>query len=170
MIETLLDLLSVASLSMFKFFFAPFLGAEEGLHFVPTFWACIIGMNLSVFIFSLFGDSIKLFIIKKFYQKKRKVFTPSNRRLVAIWQKYGLFGVALLTPPLLTPPIGTLLASGFGERRRRIMVYMFVSSLIWGLILCYASYGLKEELKAVKEFLSVIIRTAPHSGVHMFLL
>ncbi len=150
--ELLLKLLSVTALSMFKFFFAPFLGAKTGLGIYTTFFACIIGMNLSVFIFSFFGDKIKMLVISIFYRNKTKIFTSGNRRMVNIWQKYGLWGVAFLTPPLLTPPVGTLLASGFGEPRQRIVLFMLVSSILWGILVCYTAYELKE-VPFLKDFL-----------------
>jgi membrane protein DedA with SNARE-associated domain len=78
--------------------------------------------------------------------------------------------VALLTPPLLTPPVGTLVASGFGEEKKKIFLYMFISSILWGLILCYASYGLKEEIEVIKEFLSVVIRSTANSTQRIFIL
>jgi hypothetical protein len=142
--ETLLQLLSVGALSMFKFFFGPFLGVKAGLGFLSTYFAAVIGMNLSVLIFSFFGIYIKRFIVATFYRNRRKIFTPGNRRLVNIWQKYGLLGVAFLTPPLLTPPVGTLLASGFGEPRQRIVLFMLVSSALWGIVVCYIAFELKE--------------------------
>lgn len=142
--ETLLQLLSVGALSMFKFFFGPFLGAKTGLGFLSTYFASVIGLNLSVLIFSFFGIHIKRFIVATFYRNRKKIFTPGNRRLVNIWQKYGLWGVAFLTPPLLTPPIGTLLASGFGEPRQRIVLFMLVSSIFWGMVVCYIAFELKE--------------------------
>ena len=142
--ETLLQLLSVGALSMFKFFFGPFLGAKAGLGFVSTYFAAVFGMNLSVIIFSFFGIHIKRFIVSTFYRNSRKVFTRGNRRLVHIWLKYGLLGVAFLTPPLLTPPIGTLLASGFGEPRQRIVLFMLISSAFWGIVVCYIAFELKE--------------------------
>ena len=144
MLELIEKLVSVIALSMVKFFFAPFLGSKLGLHYLNTFWACVLGMNLSVLLFSFFGDKIKFFILATFYRNKKKKFTASNRRLVTIWNKYGMVGIALLTPPLLTPPIGTLVASGFGEPRKTIVLYMLVSSVIWGIIVCYIAYVLKE--------------------------
>jgi len=143
MAELISKLISVGALSMFKFSFAPFLGAKLGLHFFNSYITCTIGMNLSVLIFSFFGKYIKQFFVGIFYKSKKR-FTPSNRRLVTIWQKYGLYGVAFLTPPLLTPPVGTLLASGFGEPRQRIVLFMLVSSTLWGLLICYVAYELKE--------------------------
>jgi hypothetical protein len=142
--ETLRGLLTVGALSMFKFFLAPFLGAKEGLHFMTTFVAMVTGMNLSVVVFSLFGQRIKHFIYSTFYRRPRKVFSPKSRRTVTMWHKYGMWGVAFLTPALLTPPVGTLIACGFGEDRKRIVLFMFVSSVLWGLLLCFVAYELKE--------------------------
>jgi membrane protein DedA with SNARE-associated domain len=127
-------------------------------------------MNLSVFVFSFFGDRIKGYFINKFYSQNRRIFTPSNRRIVTIWQKYGLIGVALLTPPLLTPPVGALVATGFGEEKKKIFLYMFVSSILWGWLLCYASYSLKEEIEVIKEFLSVVISSTANSSQRIFIL
>lgn len=143
MLATLRDVLSVASISMFKFTFGPFLGGKLGLSFLGTYVSCLAGMNLSVLLFSFFGKSIKQLVTSTFYRKSKR-FTKGNRRIVYIWQKYGLLGIAILTPPLLTPPVGTLVASSFGEPRQRIVLYMLISSLVWGLLICYAAYELKE--------------------------
>lgn len=143
MTEIVLEFLQVLGLSMFKFFFGPLWGAKLGLHFALTFVAAVGGMTLSVLIFSFFGIKIKAYIVKTFYKKQRRIFTPKNRRIVTVWLKYGLMGIAFLTPPLLTPPIGTLIAGGFGEPRGRIVLYMLVSSLFWGLLVCYAAYELR---------------------------
>jgi hypothetical protein len=129
---------------MFKYSFGPFLGAKYGLPVMVTFLSSLMGMNLSVLIFSFFGLRIKRFIVMTFYKKKRKIFTPQNRRIVRIWQRYGLMGIAFLTPPLLTPPIGTLISSGFGEPRQRIVLFMFISSFLWGSLTCFVAYELKE--------------------------
>ncbi|MBC7749645.1 MAG: small multi-drug export protein [Methylotenera sp.] len=144
MFELIEKIVSVVALSMVKFFFAPFLGSKLGLHYINTFWACVLGMNLSVILFSFFGDKIKMFIISIFYRNQKKKFTAGNRRLVTIWNKYGMVGIAFLTPPLLTPPVGTLVASGFGEPRKKIVLYMLISSVLWGIIVCYIAYALKE--------------------------
>ena len=144
MLELVEKIFTVVALSMVKFFFAPFLGSKLGLHYLNTFLACVLGMNLSVILFSFFGDRIKLFILTTFYRNKKKKFTPGNRRLVTIWNKYGMLGIAVLTPPLLTPPIGTLVASGFGEPRKTIVLYMLISSIVWGIVVVYIAYVLKE--------------------------
>ena len=63
----------------------------------------------------------------------KKVFTKRNRKLVRIWRKYGLFGIALLTPVFLSIPIGTIIANALVDNRKKIIIYMFFSVLFWSL-------------------------------------
>jgi hypothetical protein len=66
---------------------------------------------------------------------KRRVFTPRTRRIVRIWGKYGLFGLAALTPILFSIPLGTFFMVRFEKNKRKILLYMFVSICSWSLIL-----------------------------------
>ena len=65
--------------------------------------------------------------------KKKKIFTAKNRKIVRIWRKYGLFGIAAITPVILSIPIGTLIANSLVNNRRKIIIYMFFSVLFWSL-------------------------------------
>jgi hypothetical protein len=68
-------------------------------------------------------------------QEPKKVFTKRNRRLVTIFRKYGLFGIALLTPVLLSIPIGTIVANSFEPKKRKIFLFMFISILFWSTLM-----------------------------------
>ncbi|MFM7016648.1 MAG: hypothetical protein ACKOX3_10005 [Bacteroidota bacterium] len=69
------------------------------------------------------------------HQESKKVFTKRNRRLVTIFKKYGLFGIAFLTPVLLSIPIGTIVANSFENKKRKIFLYMFISILFWSTLM-----------------------------------
>lgn len=67
--------------------------------------------------------------------EKPKLFTRRNRRIVKVWRKYGLFGIALITPVILSIPIGTLVANSLESKRRKILLYMFCSILFWTILM-----------------------------------
>ena len=46
-------------------------------------------------------------------------------------------GVALLTPPIFTPPIGPAVAVSFGANKHKVAVYMFVSMLLWAILFAF---------------------------------
>lgn len=64
-------------------------------------------------------------------ENQKKIFTKRNRQIVSIFRKYGLFGIAFLTPVLLSIPIGTIIANSLESNKRKIFIYMFISLLFW---------------------------------------
>lgn len=68
-------------------------------------------------------------------QKKRRVFTKRNRRIVRIWKSFGLAGIALITPVILSIPIGTVIANSLVDNKRRIIAFMFLSILFWSVLM-----------------------------------
>jgi hypothetical protein len=130
MIEEILKYIAVFLTSACKFIAGPLLGVGSGLLF-------------SVVIFSnLLGKLFKIWICKTFY-KNSKLFSKKNRRLIKIWRSYGIRGVAFLTPILLSPIGGTLLAASFGESRGKIFFYMLLSSIFWSFIFTFGLFALK---------------------------
>ncbi len=136
MIPQIMKYLTVYLLSTVKFIGGPVSGVAAGLTWIETFLFTVLGMMTSVVIFSLLGENAKKRFLSKF-RKNKKLFSPRNRRLVSVWRKYGLLGVAFLTPIILSPIIGTMVAASFGETRKRIFTYMLFSALFWGVIFSF---------------------------------
>ena len=68
-------------------------------------------------------------------QPEKKIFTKKSRRIVRIWKKYGLIGIALLTPILLSIPVGTFIASRLVPQRSTVILYMLFALLFWSVVL-----------------------------------
>lgn len=134
--QRFIDYLVVFAMSMFKFIFGCVGGAVRGFSYFETVLITVLGMMVSVVIFSFFGISIRKWFYRNF-RKKRKVFSKRSRRIVKIWRKYGIVGVAFLTPILFSPIVGTLIAVSFGEDKKRIFFHMLWSATLWAVILSY---------------------------------
>lgn len=135
MSENIVEYLSVLLSSSFKFLFGPLQGKAYGLPWLLTAALTAAGMMLSVVVFTYFGQYLK----QRFF-KTKKVFTTANRRKVTLWRKYGIVGVALFTPLLLTPIGGTLVANAFGEKREKIFFWMSIFATIWGILVTLMVY------------------------------
>ncbi len=122
--------LSVYFSSMVKFMLGPSIGYFSGLSITSTIIFTVLGMMTSVVIFAYLGRIIKQTFFKN---RKSKLFTKKNRKIITVWNKYGLAGIAFLTPLILSPILGTALATSFGERPKKIMIYMLGSAIFWGL-------------------------------------
>lgn len=68
-------------------------------------------------------------------EKKRKIFTPRNRRIIRLWNNYGLIGIAALTPVIFSIPIGTFIITRLEHNHKKVMIYMFISIVFWSLTL-----------------------------------
>jgi membrane protein DedA with SNARE-associated domain len=125
--------------SMVKFIFGPLAGYGAKLNILTTIIATVSGTMTIVLLFSFAGDWIRNHVINRFFPK-RKRFSERNRKFVTIWKKYGVAGVAFLTPLLLTPIGGTLLAVSFGSPREKLILYMLLSASVWATIFSLTIY------------------------------
>ena len=144
MLQEILRAIPVYFSCMLKFIFGPAGGYAVGLHPITTILTTVAGMMTVVFLFTFFGNWIKRRVFGRF--RKRKVNVEQARRLEKIWKRYGLIGVAVLTPIILTPIGGTLLAVSSGSSREKIICYMFVSASFWSVVISMAIYMFGNEV------------------------
>ncbi len=105
-----------------------------------TFWS-------GVFYYA--GAGMQLWYRKKFPPKKKKrLFTKSNRRLVRIKNKFGVWGLALLIP-IISVPISALLASKYFKHERYVWLRYLVSCTFWATVLTFFSDHILLALKAL---------------------
>ena len=134
--EEIWKYLTVFLLSSLKFIFGPTLGNSYGFPMPVTAILTALGMMLPVYLFTYFGEKMRG-LLERFKKKDRKKFTKKNRRFVSVWNKYGVKGVALLTPLLLTPIGGAILANVFSSHRGEIIKWMWIASLFWAFVLSF---------------------------------
>jgi len=67
-------------------------------------------------------------------QQVKKIFTRRNRRIVRIKQKYGLMGIALITPFLLSIPVGVFLVVRYYRTSKTKFLYLISANVIWSVI------------------------------------
>ena len=130
---------SVFLLSTVKFLGGPLAGTSMGLHFWPTLALTVAGMMTSVFIFSGVGRVWMQHRQKQRRLRREPIFSKKSRNIIRVFRKFGMGGIAFLTPILLSPIGGTVIATLLGVPRQRIMLHMFWSALLWGTALTYAS-------------------------------
>lgn len=129
--ELLLRYFSVYSISTLKFVGGPVIGVATGLNIFETVILTVAGMMTSVFCLSYFGD---------FFQEKFRSIFPNkkkwieNDKIAAIWDKYGIKGIAFLTPVIFSPMVGTIMALSLGGKRHNVLIYMFISAGFWAIV------------------------------------
>lgn len=116
------------------------------INFQLNFWESIlfgfISGSIGNIMFIYAGTAINTFIDKLVgYFKKnktpkpKKVFSKKSRRFVHIKNKYGLPGLALITPTIISIPVGNFLATRFFHNKGIVLLYMCASVLAWTLVI-----------------------------------
>lgn len=140
MIEEIIKAVSLVLLpSTLKFIFGPFAGKAAGLHMLTTMIATASGMMTSVVAFTYFGEFLRARIIK-YFGKNNSLDSKKPKENSTFFKKYGLAGISLLTPVILTPIGGTLLAVGVTPNKTKIIFYMLISACAWSVIITLAVY------------------------------
>lgn len=85
--------------------------------------------------------------LKKGKIHKKRIFTTFNRRIIRIKQRFGLTGLALLTPLLLSTPLGAFLAERFFRDKKKIIIYLSISVIIWSIVLYFVILWFHDSLK-----------------------
>lgn len=83
------------------------------------------------------------------YRDKRnihkKIFTKGTRRMIRIKQRFGLAGIAAITP-LISQPIGAFFAEKFFKDKKKVILYLSISVIVWAIGLYFVLYIFHDQL------------------------
>jgi hypothetical protein len=66
---------------------------------------------------------------------RKKIFTRFNRFIIRVKKRFGLVGISVITPLLLSTPLGAFLAERFFKDKKKIIIYLSVSTVFWSITL-----------------------------------
>lgn len=135
----ILKIITVYFSSMLKFIFGPLGGKAAGLNIFLTMTLTVAGMMTVVTALSGFGNFFRRRILSRFRKKKPVQQEAQSNRKIFI-KKYGLAGIAFLTPLILTPIGGTLLAISVVNSKPKVLAYMLTSAVFWSVVMTLAVY------------------------------
>jgi hypothetical protein len=137
--EEILKAVPIYVSCLFKFIVGPVAGYGVGLHIITTILVTVLGMMTSVVAFTFFGEWLRMKLLKTWLSKQKK-FSPNSRRVVTVWKKFGLAGIALLTPIIFTPIGGTIVAVSLGAPKKFILLYMLISAVTFAILFSVVIY------------------------------
>lgn len=159
---SIIKILQVLVVSSLKFFLAPPISIAFGFNYIQTLLITTTGGVIGVLFFYYLRELITRFVKRyipfaiSFFihhfnddeivqtssskSKKKKKFSIKSRLIVRARQKFGLFGIAAITPILLSIPLGTFLATKYFHKKRKILVYLTLSVVFWSFIISTVIY------------------------------
>lgn len=139
--EELLQILTVIAVGALKMMVAAGFGVGFGFTFLKTFLFTSLGGCIGVLVFYKLSGWLMERSRLKWVRKRteallqggarlKPVFTRRNRWLVRLKHVSGYLGVALLTPLVLTIPLGSILAARFFHHDRRTVPALLLSVVL----------------------------------------
>lgn len=133
--EEALKIISTIGISSVKHMLGGVTAAGFGYSYLEAFLLTAVGGVIGVAFFIFLSQSAQNVYRSIFPRKKpKRKFTRMSRFIVRIKQRFGLAGIAFITPWLLTIPVGVMLACGLYRNKARVFVFQSVSIVIWSLI------------------------------------
>ena len=143
-----LHVITVMSAGVLKFFFSAFVSYRLGNTYMETVLLTGTGGCLGTLVFYLGGTRVLEWFRLRHVRKRaraiahgkvpRRVFTRTNRMIVRIKRGYGIKGLALLSPPILSIPITSILAAKYFRHDRRTLPLLLSSVVVWTFVLSFA--------------------------------
>lgn len=77
---------------------------------------------------------------------RKKIFTRFNRGVIRIKQRFGLKGIAFITP-IIGSPVGAFLAERFFKDKKKVILYLSISIVFWSIALYLILYIFHDSLE-----------------------
>lgn len=145
-------------LSTVKLLFSPGAAIASGLSLPTAIAATSSGGCTGVVFFYYFGrwfgDKLNnIFKKRTGHQalilktaKNSPIFNRRNRFIIQVKRRTGMIGLALLTPAIISVPIGSVLAARFFYDSKWMLPLLLLSTIIWCIFLTYLSISIKQDL------------------------
>jgi len=147
------EILKIVSVFITCTFFFVKLGVPSAyLSFQPNFFkamlvSCAGGIAGNI-IFTYLSASILKWIHA--YRVKRNIkkiiFTPLTRKIIKVKQRFGLAGIAFITP-IISQPVGAFFAEKFFKNKKKVITYLSVSVVFWAFAIYFILYLLHGGIK-----------------------
>ncbi len=135
--DKIVEIVILLLLSSVKFALAVgYMLFNKGFGYFETVIILMVGGSIGVVAFYFFGEWIML-KWKTFRRSSKppKKFTKTNRLIVKVRKKYGLIGLALLTPVLLSIPVGCIIAARYYRFSYKVLFSLLGAVVFWSFVL-----------------------------------
>ncbi|WP_020531576.1 hypothetical protein [Flexithrix dorotheae] len=140
--EYLIKALTVFLLSLWKTYVGPALSFGFGFSYfemvIFNYSAALISALVSLY----FAPNIVAFI-RRLFKMKPKPYNARWRKILVFWNKYGFYGVMVLSPILISIPLGAIISQRFKTPAPKILIYLSVMVLFWSSLAYFlAKFGM----------------------------
>lgn len=149
MSSEILQLVGVFLISSTKFLFAPSTTVGFGYSYWETILITITGGWFGVLVFYFFGRVVVDLFMRNYFKKKdaqKPKFTRTNKMIIKVKSKFGIVGLAFISPVTISIPVGSILAARYFGDNKLSIYYLMASIVFWSFTLTTISFYFKQML------------------------
>ena len=96
----------------------------------------LFGAFFFLFLWRKVMDIWNIYIFKKDSEESTPIkFNNRKRRIIKIKNTYGYWGILVLTPVILSIPIGAFILSQYFQKKKLKFFHLSISIIFWGFLL-----------------------------------
>lgn len=156
------EILLVFLLSTVKFVFGSVpLALGFGFSFFETVTVTCLGGFTGATFFVYLSDKLLAYFKKRKEQQNKQnpdaapkpIFNKRNRMVVKVKNRFGLLGIAFLSPSLFPLPIGCFIAVRYFKNKHKILVYMYGAILFWSATSFFLYKTIIDVIDAIRTYI-----------------
>ncbi|MFM2023646.1 MAG: hypothetical protein RIR89_1038 [Actinomycetota bacterium] len=112
-------------------------GIIFGLDPVLTVIAAVLGNGLTIFVFAYAGSQIRQWLIKRREQKGKTGESARFAKAQAAFDKYGIFGMAILGPILIGTQFAAAISVAAGVKPLKTGIIITAGMALWSVVIAW---------------------------------
>jgi uncharacterized membrane protein len=112
-------------------------GIVFGLDPLLTVIFAVAGNIVTIVIFAYGGKSLRNWAIRRRVAKGKEPESPKFRKARAAYEKYGIYGVAILDPILIGSPFSAAASVAAGVKPLKAIVVVSAGMVIWAVAIAW---------------------------------
>ncbi len=123
-------------------------GIILGLDPIATVIAAVLGNAITIFLFAYLGSTIRAKIVERRVAKGKTAESPKFEKALKAFDRYGIYGMALLGPIIIGTQFAAAASVAAGVRPLRVSILITSSMILWasGIAAAMVVFDLSFEL------------------------
>lgn len=137
-----LGIIAIAAIPFIESYSAPFLGVLLGMSWWSALIAGVVGNTAAVAVLTYGAHGIRSALLRKKNGEPTEKQRARREKTKKYLDRFGVPGVAILGPFALPSQFTAPLLVSFGASKHLVMIWMFVSIVLWGVLSVLLGVGL----------------------------
>ena len=108
-------------------------GILVGLNPIATVFAAVAGNTITIFLFAYLGSNIRERLVARRVAKGKVGESPKFEKALKFFDRYGIYGMAILGPVLIGTQFAAAASVAAGIRPFKVSVLISIGMTIWAI-------------------------------------